>query len=175
MNAKMQRKLAGLFAAVVLVLICLAVRITYVNAVSGDQYAKQVLAQSQSQYSSTVLPFKRGDILDTKGTVLATSEKKYNIVLDCKVVNSDPDYAGPTMKENMNEAMEYCASHAPVLGLSIPISSCARVLFPQPDSPTMPSVSPRRICKSIPLSAWRWHQSPTYRQELGHASVCRCR
>jgi stage V sporulation protein D (sporulation-specific penicillin-binding protein) len=98
MNAKMQRKLAGLFAAVVLVLICLAVRITYVNAVSGDQYAKQVLAQSQSQYSSTVLPFKRGDILDTKGTVLATSEKKYNVVLDCKVVNSDPDYAGPTMQ-----------------------------------------------------------------------------
>lgn len=98
MNAKMQRKLAGLFIAVVLVLVCLAIRITYINAVSGDRYAKQVLAQSQSQYSSTTLPFKRGDIQDTNGTVLATSEKKYNVILDCKVVNSDPDYAGPTMQ-----------------------------------------------------------------------------
>ncbi|AEW73732.1 hypothetical protein EcWSU1_02297 [Enterobacter ludwigii] len=40
-----------------------------------------------------------------------------------------------------------------MLGLSMPINSCASVLFPQPDSPTMPSVSPRRICRSSPLRA----------------------
>ena len=96
MNAKMKRKLAGLFVFVVLVLLCLFIRITYISAVSGKQYAKEVLAQSQSQYSSVTLPFKRGDILDRNGTVLATSEKMYNVILDCKVVNSKTDYAGPT-------------------------------------------------------------------------------
>ena len=98
MTARMKRKLAGLFAAVVLVLICLAGRITYINAVSGDRYARQVLAQSQSEYASTTLPFKRGDILDTNGITLATSEKRYNVILDCKVVNSDDDYREPTLE-----------------------------------------------------------------------------
>ena len=36
---------------------------------------KQVLTQSQQQYDSRVIPFKRGDILDKNGTILATSEK----------------------------------------------------------------------------------------------------
>ena len=94
----MRRKLAGLFVMVVLALICLLIRITYINAVSGDQYTKQVLANSQSQYSSTTLAYKRGDILDRNGTVLATSEKKYNVILDCSVVNASEDYAEPTIK-----------------------------------------------------------------------------
>ncbi len=92
----MKRKLAGLFVFVVLALICLLIRITYISAVSGKQYAKQVLAQSQSEYSSVTLPYKRGDILDRNGTVLATSEKMYNVILDCKVVNSKDDYVKPT-------------------------------------------------------------------------------
>ena len=94
----MKKKLAGLFVAVVLALVCLAVRITYINAVSGGRYARQVLAQSQSEYASTTLPFKRGDILDTNGITLATSEKRYNVILDCRVVNSDESYAEPTVK-----------------------------------------------------------------------------
>ena len=95
-SGKMRRKLAGLFVAVVLALLCLLIRITYINAKSGDQYTKLLLSQAQNRYSSTVLPFKRGDILDRNGTVLATSEKMYNVILDCKVVNSDDAYVGPT-------------------------------------------------------------------------------
>ncbi|MDD3340171.1 MAG: penicillin-binding transpeptidase domain-containing protein [Lachnospiraceae bacterium] len=93
----MKRKLAGLFVMVVLVLVMLAVRITYINASSGDQYSKQVLAQSQQQYQSRTLPFQRGDILDANGTVLATSEKVYNVILDCKVINTKEDYRQPTL------------------------------------------------------------------------------
>ena len=91
LNGSMRRKLAGLFVAVVLALICLLIRITYINAVSGDQYTKQVLANSQSRYSSTILAYKRGDILDRNGAVLATSEKKYNVILDCSVTNADEE------------------------------------------------------------------------------------
>ncbi len=97
-NITMRKKLAGLFIIVVLALICLLIRITFINAVSGDKYTKQVLAQSQSSYSSTILPFKRGNIIDVNGTVLATSEKTYNVILDCKVVNSSDSYVSPTVQ-----------------------------------------------------------------------------
>ena len=83
---------------VILALVGLAIRITYINATSGEKYRRQVLTQSQQQYESRIIPFKRGDILDTNGTILATSEKVYNVILDCRVVNSDPDYVEPTVE-----------------------------------------------------------------------------
>ena len=93
----MKKKLAGLFIIVVLALVAIAVKITYINASSGKQYSKAVLSQSQSQYSSTTIPYKRGDILDSNGTVLATSQKMYNVILDCYVANSDENYFEPTV------------------------------------------------------------------------------
>ena len=113
LNATMRTKLVGLFAIVILAFVGLAVRITVINAKDGDAYKKKVLTQSQQQYSSRILPFKRGDILDTNGTVLATSEKLYNLVLDCKVVNTELNkttpYIEPTVAAlvkffNINEA-----------------------------------------------------------------------
>lgn len=104
MNANMKRKLAGLFVVIVLALVGLAGRITYINTSKGEQYRKQVLVQSQQQYGSKTLPFKRGDILDSNGTVLATSEKVYNLILDCKVVNSHAEgkYLEPTVDTLVN-------------------------------------------------------------------------
>lgn len=104
MNATMKRKLAGLFVVIVLALVGLAGRITYINTSKGEQYRKQVLVQSQQQYGSKTLPFKRGDILDSNGTVLATSEKVYNLILDCKVVNSHSEgkYLEPTVETLVN-------------------------------------------------------------------------
>lgn len=98
LNSKMRRKLVWSFGVVILALVGLSIRITYINATSGEKYKKQVLTQSQQQYDSKVIPFKRGDILDTNGTILATSEKVYNVILDCKVVNSDEDFMEPTVK-----------------------------------------------------------------------------
>ena len=97
MNITMKKKLAGLFIFVVLALICLLIRITYINLVKGGKYTRQVLASSQAQYSSTAMAYKRGDILDRNGAVLATSEKRYNVILDCYVVNSDEKYIDPTV------------------------------------------------------------------------------
>lgn len=102
-NSLARRKLAWIFVAVVVVLILLLIRITYINAVSGEQYRKQVLTNSQASYSSSTLAYKRGDILDSNGTVLATSEKKYNVILDCRVVNSDESYVEPTIKALVSE------------------------------------------------------------------------
>ncbi|HJD13940.1 MAG TPA: cell division protein FtsI [Candidatus Ruminococcus avistercoris] len=94
----MRKKLVWSFGVVILALVGLAIRITYINATSGEKYRRQVLTQSQQQYESRIIPFKRGDILDTNGTILATSEKVYNVILDCRVVNSDPDYVEPTVE-----------------------------------------------------------------------------
>lgn len=85
-NRKMQKKLALLFIGILLVLIVLNIRVSLISAKSGDKYKKQVL--SQQKYDSREIPYKRGDILDRNGTVLAMSQKVYNLVIDCKTINS---------------------------------------------------------------------------------------
>ena len=89
----------GVFALVLFALLVLNLRIVYITAKNGDNYAKQVL--SQKQYDSRTIPYKRGEIQDRNGNVLAKSEKVYNVILDCKAVNSgeklDLDYVEPTV------------------------------------------------------------------------------
>ncbi len=97
-NFQMRKKLVILLGGVLLALVCLMVRITYINATSGSKYKKQVLSQAQQKYESRVLPAKRGDIYDKNGNLLATSNKVYNVILDCKTVNSNTDYAEPTIR-----------------------------------------------------------------------------
>ena len=98
-NHMMKGKLVGLFAVVLLALVCLLGRITYINAISGNKYKKQVLTQAQQKYESNILPGKRGDIYDRNGNILATSNKVYNVILDCKAVNSEEgDYVEPTVR-----------------------------------------------------------------------------
>lgn len=97
-NSKMRMKLVWLFGIVVLAFVGLSIRITVINASQGKQYSKQVLSQSQQKYDSRVIPFKRGDITDRNGVVLATSEKVYKVILDCKVVNTKEEYVEPTIK-----------------------------------------------------------------------------
>ena len=93
---KMKRKLALLFVVIVLLLMGIIVRLVYINRVSGEQYKKRVLAQQDTK--SQTLPYKRGDIYDRNGNILATSQKVYSVILDCKPVNSDEKYVEPTVR-----------------------------------------------------------------------------
>lgn len=94
-SRKMRGKLAFLFTAM-LVLVCgLIGRLMYINYTSSDKYKKIVL--SQQSYDSSIIPFQRGDIVDTKGTVLATSVAVYNVILDCSIMTSDTKYIEPTI------------------------------------------------------------------------------
>lgn len=81
---KMKRKLALLFAIIVLILIGIFGWLVYIIRVSGEQYTRKVLAQQDT--NSILLPYKRGDIYDRNGTILATSEKVYNVILDPAVL-----------------------------------------------------------------------------------------
>ncbi len=80
----MKGKLALLFTIIVLALIGVDIRLAYINKTNGEKYTKKVLAQQDT--ASTLLPYRRGDILDRNGTILATSEKVYNLILDPKVL-----------------------------------------------------------------------------------------
>lgn len=95
-DKQMQKKLLGVFAFVLLVLVILNLRIAYINIKSGDKYAKQVL--SQKEYDSRSIPYRRGEIRDRNGNVLARSEKVYTVILDCKAVNEKEAYLEPTVK-----------------------------------------------------------------------------
>ena len=98
-NHTMRGKLVGLFAVVILALVCLLGRITYINATSGTKYKQRVLLQAQQSYQSIVLPAKRGNIYDCNGNLLATSQKVYTVILDCKEVNDEKhDYVDATVK-----------------------------------------------------------------------------
>ena len=87
-----KHKLSGLFILVVTALLCLLIRIGVINASRGEQYTRQVLAANQASYGSAVLASRRGDILDRNGAVLASSEKKYKLVMDCHSLTEAPSY-----------------------------------------------------------------------------------
>lgn len=91
----MQKKLIVMFGCIALLLIGLIGRLMYIEHTSGDKYEKIVL--SQQEYDSQTIPYQRGDIVDSKGTVLATSIAVYNVVLDCYVMTSKEDYIAPTI------------------------------------------------------------------------------
>ena len=94
-NKGMQKKLAIVFVLIILALFALCIRIGYLTKAKGDEYSIKVLAQQG--YTSKTLPYKRGDILDRNGNVLATSVKVYNLVIDSKVILSNKKYLEPTV------------------------------------------------------------------------------
>ena len=92
----MQKKLIVMFSAITVLLTGLIGRLMYIEYTSGDKYEKIVL--SQQEYDSQTIPYQRGDIVDSKGTVLATSIAVYNVILDCSVMTSKEEYIEPTIQ-----------------------------------------------------------------------------
>ena len=92
----MQKKLVVLFLFVLLAFAGLSVRLFYLVRTNETTYQKQVLSQQISD--ARVLPAKRGDIVDAKGTKLATSEKVYNLQIDSYIMQDKEDYMEPTMQ-----------------------------------------------------------------------------
>lgn len=94
-TTKMQKKLVVLFFLILLAFVGLSAKIIMINKESGESYKKQIL--SQQQYESKTLPYKRGDIVDAKGSKLAVSEKVYNVVLDTYLMTEKEAYVEPTI------------------------------------------------------------------------------
>ena len=74
----MQKKLVVMFLVIMVSFVGLSYRLFAITRDNGEKYKKQVL--SQQKYDSRTLPYKRGSILDANGSVLAASEKVYNVM-----------------------------------------------------------------------------------------------
>lgn len=92
---RIQGKLVVLIIFVLLAFAGLGLKLLFINMTKGEQYKKTVL--SQQSYDSITIPYKRGDILDSNGNKLATSDKVYNLIIDAKQLLSKEDYLEPTM------------------------------------------------------------------------------
>lgn len=78
----MKNKLLFAFVVIMAVFLFLVVSLIMINVKSGKEYEQVVLAQQGS--NSSPIPYRRGDILDSNGTTLATTKKIYNLILEPK-------------------------------------------------------------------------------------------
>ncbi len=101
---KMSEKAIVYLLAIFLLFGFLIYQLVNINKDKGDEYTVKVLAQQNR--TSTVLPFRRGDILDRNGVTLATSIKVYNLILDPKLILTDEKYLKPTLKA-LNQCFGY--------------------------------------------------------------------
>lgn len=94
-SSRMQARLLLVFCVITLFLVALMGRLIYIMQADGERYAKHIL--SRQSYVSAVLPYKRGDILDRNGTVLARSELQYRLIIDPKRLILNQDYVSTTL------------------------------------------------------------------------------
>ncbi len=90
----MQTSLVVVFGIIAAAFLVLMVRLAFLSG--EDKYEKSALAQQS--YVSSVIPYKRGAILDRNGNVMAASDLIYHLILDPKVLLSKEDNVEPTIQ-----------------------------------------------------------------------------
>lgn len=96
LNRYMQERLAITVLVITLALFGLVVVLYNLATDKQKEYEQKVY--SQQSYDSRVLPYRRGDIRDRNGTILATSDRVYNLIIDPKLIMSSPDtYLEPAL------------------------------------------------------------------------------
>ena len=101
----MQEKLAIAVLVITLALFAL-VMVIYQLIKNNQQDYNQIVLDHQN-YSSTVLPYRRGEIVDRNGTYLAVNEQVYNLILDPKVILSDEEKYLDITVSVLNQAFGY--------------------------------------------------------------------
>ena len=112
----MQEKLIIGFCFFLILYMLLTYALFQIVRNNNEAFNRKVLRQRQTQYASKVLPAKRGDIMDRNGTILATSQKVYNLIVDARAMTAYKDKryeeAGlkaleEFFKEDVGELREY--------------------------------------------------------------------
>lgn len=98
MTGKMQATLWVVFCLFLVGILVIMIRVVLVG--SNTSYAKASLSQKTG--TDTVLQYKRGDILDRNGTVLAKSEKVYHLILDSRLILNNEESIDPTIRALCN-------------------------------------------------------------------------
>ncbi|MEN2745914.1 penicillin-binding protein 2 [Sinomonas halotolerans] len=86
--ARAKRRLRLGLAAMLAFLLVVAGRLVMVQGLDSGGLAEAALSK---RLQKTILPAERGEIVDSKGTVLATSVVRYNITVDQRLA-SDPEF-----------------------------------------------------------------------------------
>ena len=92
---RMRKKLRVLFIIILAAFVGLGIRLYLIARNNGEEYARVVL--SQQEYDSKIIPYRRGDIYDRNGMILAASNKVYNVILDCSILMGKDEYLEPTL------------------------------------------------------------------------------
>lgn len=112
----MQEKLIIGFCFFLILFMLLIYALFQIVRNNNEAFNRKVLRQRQTQYASKVLPAKRGDIMDRNGTILATSQKVYNLIVDARAMTAykDKRYEEASLKaleeffkEDVGELREY--------------------------------------------------------------------
>lgn len=98
MTGKMQTTLWVVFCLFLVGILIVMVRVAVIGG--NTSYAKASLSQKTG--TNTVLQYKRGDILDRNGTVLAKSEKVYHLILDSRLLVNNEESIEPTVRALCN-------------------------------------------------------------------------
>ena len=113
---KMRKKLRVLFIIILAAFVGLGIRLYLIARNNGEEYARVVL--SQQEYDSKIIPYRRGDIYDRNGMILAASNKVYNVILDCSILMGKDEYLEPTLSAlhsvfglDIGEIRSYIASN----------------------------------------------------------------
>ncbi|MBQ8799764.1 MAG: penicillin-binding protein 2 [Lachnospiraceae bacterium] len=94
MTGKMQTTLWVVFCLFLVGILIVMIRVVIVGG--NTSYAKASLSQKTGM--NTVLQYKRGDILDRNGTVLAKSDKVYHLILDSRLLVNNEECIDPTIR-----------------------------------------------------------------------------
>ena len=81
-SKNVKRKLWLVMGVILALFALVAGRLIYWNVSKGHEFEKKVL--TQQRYSSTDLPFERGNIYDSTGKLIATNERLYHLILEPK-------------------------------------------------------------------------------------------
>lgn len=98
MTGKMQTTLWVVFCLFLVGILIVMIRVVIVGG--NTSYAKASLSQKTG--TNTVLQYKRGDILDRNGTVLAKSDKVYHLILDSRLLVNNEESIDPTVRALCN-------------------------------------------------------------------------
>ncbi len=89
------KRLMVVFAVVMIILFTLGGIVIFRATDNYGDYSRKVL--EHQGYDDVTIPYKRGDITDRNGVILATNEKIYNLILEPYIILSDEDITEPTI------------------------------------------------------------------------------
>ena len=98
MTGKMQTTLWVVFCLFLVGILIVMIRVVVV----GGNASSAKASLSQKTGTDTVLQYKRGEILDRNGTVLAKSDKVYHLILDSRLLVNNEDCLEPTIRALCN-------------------------------------------------------------------------